>query len=205
MRTYRALTEVHKPSGAIATAITTSVALPIVAGGLMLLYAIDDLGAKMTPGYMIMVARVMVCAVIAPWALIAFGRLKVLLGQIELEVYQSTGWRAELDGVGETITQLPERQVIRAIPVRANNMPDVPIIRLPDGRDLPGDKLKDFVTSAGVIGLGVDAWKERGWTRQEWETARDLLAVHNLATPRQNGVVGKMLVSPGQSMRAFGL
>jgi hypothetical protein len=206
MRHDNALAEVSKPSGAIQTAITTSIALPVVVGGAMLLYALDDITAKMTPGYATLMARAMVGAAIVPWAIIALGRLKVLLGQVEREIYQATGWKADLDMDGETIKELPERQVIRTIPVRANNMPDdIPIIRLPDGRDIAGDKLRDFITYAGIVGLGVDAWKGRGWTRQEWETARDALSIYNLATARQNGVVGKMLASPGQCMRAFGL
>jgi hypothetical protein len=103
------------------------------------------------------------------------------------------------------ITQLPEREVLRVVPVHNANAALDPVIRLPDGRELDARKVRDFAIGAKAIGLGLVAWKGRGWTRTEWETVRDLLGMHNLATPRADGQAGKLTATPGQCMRAFGL
>jgi hypothetical protein len=143
---------------------------------------------------------------------VAWGKLAYVRGKLEGDLYRVTGWKVDLDGrTGEAevaeqqpVTQLPEREVIRVVPVHSGAALE-PAIRLPDGREIDARKVRDFVVGADVIGLGLTAWKERGWTRPEWETARDLLALHNLATPRRDGQAGEMTATPGQCMRAFGL
>lgn len=156
----------------------------------------------------------------APFALLSWGRARFLLGTLESDLYRVTGWRLDLDADGLTgqdeiddtdspppalpTPTAPEREVIRVVPVHTSAQPDA-VLRLPDGREIGAARMRDFVIGAGTIGLALTAWKGRGWTRPEWETARDLLALHGLASGRAEGKAGAILASPGQCMRAFGI
>jgi hypothetical protein len=202
----------RQAGGAVQTSATVSLALAVAVAGGVFLWALDDLGGKLAGAAGLWAIRGVIGAAVLPWALLGLWRLRVLLGWLELELYESTGWRVDLDGDGQTgedervqvITALPEREVIRVVPVHTN-APQEPTLRLPDGRELDAAKVRDFVIGADTIGLALSAWKGRGWTRQEWEAARDLLALHGLASERAEGQAGKLEASPGQCMRAFGL
>jgi len=163
----------------------------------------------------------------APFGLLAFGKTRVVLSALEGELYRSTGLAIDLDGdrrTGQaelldddslnhkeianamrTLREAP-REIIRVIPVRTgNHSDDLPVLQLPDGRELDAAKLRDFVVEAQVVGIGLKSWRAKGWTRKEWEIARDLLSLHGLASKRAEGVTGVLTASPGQCLRAFGL
>jgi hypothetical protein len=98
-----------------------------------------------------------------------------------------------------------EQQVIRPIPVNGNFRPD-PVLRLSDGHELGAARMRDFiVTGFATNDIGSPAWRGRGWTPREWETARDLLSMHGLATPREKGKIGKFLATQGRCLQKFGL
>lgn len=107
--------------------------------------------------------------------------------------------------IGEEIRLVPLRG--RGVNVSAGRATrnDV-MLCLPDGRKLRASKLAEFVAGATVNGLGAQQWKRgRRWSQADWETARDMLALYDAATPRTNGKAGEMLMSPGRAMRAMGL
>jgi hypothetical protein len=205
--------------GPITSALTASVSLVAVLVAVGLAWKIDGIlkGNLPSADFVSLWVRVCIIAAALPFLVLAWGKLAYVRGKLESDLYRVTGWRVDLDGDGKTgpdglaqdapglVTELPEREVIRVVPVRADNAQLEPLIRLPDKRALDAGKVRDFVIGAGVIGCGLTAWKARGWTRPEWETVRDLLALHNLADPRQDGKAGELKATPGQCMRAFGL
>jgi hypothetical protein len=215
-KTYEETQVMGREQGALASAAISALCLFGLAVAVGLAWLTDDIlrGNTIQADRVSLWIRMTIFVSALPFAWLALGKLRYMAGRIELDLYRVTGWRVDLDGDGETgesesqqqqpVTQLPEREVLRVVPVHSGASPD-PAIRLPDGREIDARKVRDFVIGAGTIGMGLTAWKTRGWTRQEWETARDLLALHNLATARADGQAGRLIASPGQCMRAFGL
>jgi hypothetical protein len=213
-RRYEQATQVihRRESGAIESTLTVSLSILVVV--LLLWLAVVLLQWVNVTTWSIALA-VAIFAAALPFVVLAWGKTKFLRGKLEEDLYRVTRWKFDLDqdgNIGEseatdddTTTQLPEREVIRLVKVNNASEKYEPTIRLPDGRELETHQVRDFVIGAGVIGLGLVAWKDRGWTRPEWETARDMLAIHGLATPRVEGQTGELIATPGRCMRAFGL
>jgi len=203
--------------GAIASAVSASASLVFIIGAVGLAWQADNIlkGNLPSGDFVTAWVRVGIAAAALPFVGVAWGKLAYVRGKLEGDLYRVTGWRVDLDGDGRTgedevieqspVAQLPEREVIRVVPVHNANAKAEPAIRLPDGRELEAHQVRDFVIGANTIGMGVTAWKARGWSRPEWETARDLLSLHNLASPRRDGQSGELVATPGQCMRAFGL
>lgn len=213
-RRYEQATQVihrHEP-GAIGSTLMVSLSLLLV---VLLLWAVALLLGWASAGTLRQALAVAVFAAALPFTLLAWGKTRFLRGKLEEDLYRVTRWKIDLDqdgNVGEAeaadddTMQLPEREVIRLVKVNTSQPSrDETVLRLPDERELEAGKVRDFVVGASTIGLGLIAWRERGWTRPEWETARDLLAMHDLATPRVEGKAGELIATPGKCMRAFGL
>jgi hypothetical protein len=187
----------------IVNVVAISVVLPLVSGCIMLIYFID----KQAPSS-VFIVRVLLVSFLIPWAIVGFGKIRVLLGQVEREIYESTGWKVDLDLDGETGEDekpavVPQEPVIRPIPVYLNKKS--PVVQLPDGRKIGADKVSEFVVGAQGNNASWPTWKKRGWQQEEWEAVLDLLAIHGLAEERRNGVASKITATPMECKRAFGI
>lgn len=204
----------RREPGAIESAFIASLSLGV---SVMLLWLVAFLLQWLELGTWRLAIAAAVLVAALPFLFLAWGKSALLRSTLEADIYRVSRWQIDLDGDGRTgeaeitgddtpaIGQPPEHEVIRVVPVHQVNAPAETTIRLPDDRELGAAKVRDFAVGVGTIGLSLSAWKERGWTRLEWETARDLLALHNLATERAEGQAGTLLATPGQCMRAFGL
>lgn len=104
----------------------------------------------------------------------------------------------------QTTSTTIERDRLRVVPLRSNAKL-LPIIQLPDGREIDGALMLEFLKGVRGSNLSSPYWKGRGWSQDNWEIARDVLAMHGLATPRENGRTGKMLASTEQCIQVIGL
>jgi hypothetical protein len=105
-----------------------------------------------------------------------------------------------------------ETETIRLLPVTGHGVKALAVtdqashmIGLGDGRKIEGARLRDMVISGQIVGLALDAWHAKGWTRDEWEVARDILAQAMVATPRIKGQAGQMLKERGAALRLLGV
>jgi hypothetical protein len=214
-RRYEQATQVihRREPGAIGSSVAVSLSLSVV---LLLLWSAALLLGWASAGTWRTALAVAIFVAALPFVMLAWGKTRFLRGKLEEDLYRVTRWKVDLDQDGnigdaeasddDAIASLPEREIIRLVRVNAPQPSrDETVLRLPDERELEASKVRDFVIGAGTIGMGLVAWRGRGWTRPEWETARDLLAMHDLATPRMDGQAGKLLAGPGQCLRAFGL
>ncbi len=161
-----------------------------------------------------------------PFGILAFGKARVVAGLLEGELYRSTGLALDLDGdkrtgsaelldddrhdeIAEalkTIIPPAPQQHIRPIPVYNAKSDELPVIETADGKgSIEGAKLRDFIIGCKADGLGFREWKAKGWTRPEWQIARDLLAQQGLASARVQGESGVLIAPVSKCLRDFGL
>lgn len=72
-------------------------------------------------------------------------------------------------------------------------------------RAAPGPpRLREMINNADVIGLSLRAWKERGWTHDQWRGALDILSRLGIVTPSTPRVTSRMLVSAERARKILG-
>jgi len=192
--------------GAIASAVSASASLVFIIGAVGVAWQADNILKGIPPSGDFVTAwvRAGIGAAALPFVGVAWGKLAYVRGKLEGDLYRATGWKFDLDGDGRTgeaeiAEQRPDlraglpnpAQVVRLIKV---NTQREPVLELHDERGLPEGRIREFITRGRVIGLGVVAWRREGWTQEEWETARDMLAEFGVATPRLDGQRGNWLV-----------
>jgi len=204
-----------REQGVVSSAAVASFALAgcVVAAGVALQADAAIAGRAPSVEWTANFLRVVIASVALPFAFVAWGKLAYVRGKLEGDLYRVTGWKIDLDGDGRTgeaevIEQslvaragLPTpRDVVRL--VKVNTQPS-PIMQLHDERGLPEDKVREFVTRGRIIGLGVVAWRREGWTQEEWEIGRDMLAEFGVATPRLDGQRGNWLMGVQEALDAL--
>lgn len=215
---------VTREQGAMSSAAVAAFALAgcVVAVGLALQTDAALAGRAPSSEWTANFVRVFIASVALPFALVAWGKLALVRGKLEGDIYRATGWKLDLDGDGRTgedelaervaslqqgataqpVTRagLPTRDVVRLVKV---NTQREPVLELHDERGLPENRVREFVTRGRSIGLGVVAWRREGWTQEEWETARDMMSEFGVSTPRLDGRRGNWLMSVQDALDAL--
>ena len=211
---------VTREQGAMSSAAVAAFAMSgcVVAVGMALQADAAIAGRAPSAEWTANFARVFIASVALPFALVAWGKLAYVRGKLEGDIYRATGWKLDLDGDGRTgEEELAERAAATEQPVAQAGLPtprDVvrlvkvntqrdPVLELHDERGLPENKVREFVTRGRIIGLGVVAWRREGWTQEEWETARDMLAEFGVATPRLDGQRGNWLMGVNEALNTM--
>ena len=204
-----------REQGAVSSAAVAAFAMAgcVVAVGVALQADAALAGRAPSAEWIANFVRVVIASIALPFAFVAWGKLAYVRGRLEGDLYRVTGWKVDLDGDGRTgeaeIAEQPVRaglpapaQVVRLVKV---NVQPEQILELHDERGLPEAKVRAFVTRGRIIGLGVVAWRREGWTQEEWEIGRDMLAEFGVATPRLDGQRGNWLMGAQEALDALQL
>jgi hypothetical protein len=209
-----------REQGAVSSAAVASLTLAgcVVAIGVAL--QIDAVIAGRAPSseWVANFVRVVIVSFALPFAFVAWGKLAYVRGKLEGDLYRATGWKVDLDGDGRTggaeIAETSASSVESQTPVARAGLPEPaqvvrlvkvntsrePMLELHDERGLAENRIREFITRGRLIGLGVVAWRREGWTQEDWEIARDMLAEFGVATPRLDGQRGNWLMGVNEAL-----